>query len=115
MHATRASLNPSLMNNSTGALALFHGDTMSDILLIPKNGTEPSHLPWWMRVELSIADLMPLPSAIRRVKRLEICNVVLRLLAVSVVRSVVIDEYSRLDDELINAPTLAYLWSSARV
>jgi hypothetical protein len=40
---------------------------------------------------------------------LEICDVVLRLLAVSVVHSVVIDEYSRLDDALINAPTLAYV------
>ena len=39
---------------------------------------------------------------------LEICDVVLRLLAVSVVHSVNLDNWST-DCELINAPTLAYL------
>jgi hypothetical protein len=40
---------------------------------------------------------------------LEICDVVLRLLAASVVHSVMLHEYASLDGELINAPTLAYL------
>jgi hypothetical protein len=39
---------------------------------------------------------------------LEICDVVLRLLAVSVVHAVTIDDWSFLDDALINAPTLTY-------
>jgi hypothetical protein len=59
MHAIRASLNRSLVNISLGALALFHCDMMPDIPLIPKNWSEPSHLPRWMRVELSVgADLI---------------------------------------------------------
>jgi hypothetical protein len=40
---------------------------------------------------------------------LEICNIVLRLLAVSVVHSVRVVKRIRIDDPLINAPTLAYL------
>jgi hypothetical protein len=40
---------------------------------------------------------------------LEICDVVLRLLAVSVVQSVIIDEWSCPDGTLITAPTLAYM------
>jgi hypothetical protein len=40
---------------------------------------------------------------------LEICDVVLRLLAVSVVHRVILDNWGRLPDSLINAPTLAYL------
>jgi hypothetical protein len=40
---------------------------------------------------------------------LEICDVVLRLLAASVVRSVTLDEGGCLDGVLINAPILAYL------
>ena len=39
---------------------------------------------------------------------LEICDVVLRLLAVSVVHSVLIDEWTCPDNALINAPALAY-------
>jgi hypothetical protein len=39
---------------------------------------------------------------------LEICDVVLRLLAASVVHSVVLYDWDRLNDTLINAPTLAY-------
>jgi hypothetical protein len=38
---------------------------------------------------------------------LEICDVVLRLLAVSVVHALFIEEWSRLEDALINTPTLA--------
>jgi hypothetical protein len=40
---------------------------------------------------------------------LDICDVVLRLLAASVVHSVILDEWSFHDGALINAPTLAYL------
>jgi hypothetical protein len=40
---------------------------------------------------------------------LEICDAVLRLLAVSVVHSVILGEWSYPDGVLINAPTLAYL------
>jgi hypothetical protein len=40
---------------------------------------------------------------------LEICNVVLRLLAASVVRSVILQKPISLDSGFINAPTLAYL------
>jgi hypothetical protein len=40
---------------------------------------------------------------------LEICDVVLRLLAVSVVHSVILDEYACPDEAFIKAPALAYL------
>jgi hypothetical protein len=40
---------------------------------------------------------------------LEICDIVLRLLAMSVVHSVILDVSISLDGEFINAPTLAYL------
>jgi hypothetical protein len=40
---------------------------------------------------------------------LEICDVVLRLLAVSVVHSVILDNWISPDGALINAPTLAYM------
>jgi hypothetical protein len=40
---------------------------------------------------------------------LEICDVVLRLLAASVVHSVILHKYGSRDGALINAPTLAYL------
>jgi hypothetical protein len=40
---------------------------------------------------------------------LEICDVVLRLLAVSIVHSVILDKCGCFDVALINAPTLAYL------
>jgi hypothetical protein len=40
---------------------------------------------------------------------LEICDIVLRLLAASDVHSVILTDWNSLDDALINAPTLAYL------
>jgi hypothetical protein len=40
---------------------------------------------------------------------LEICDVVLRLLATSVVHSVILNKWSFRDDRRVNAPTLAYL------
>ena len=46
---------------------------------------------------------------------LEICDVFFRLLAVSVVHALIIEEWSRLEDALINTPTLAYLWRSVKV
>jgi hypothetical protein len=39
---------------------------------------------------------------------LEICDVVFRLLAMSVVHALIIEEWSRLEDALINTPTLVY-------
>jgi hypothetical protein len=40
---------------------------------------------------------------------LEICDVVLRLLAASVVQSLILNKWNRRDAAFINAPTLAYL------
>jgi hypothetical protein len=46
---------------------------------------------------------------------IEICDVVLRLLAASVVHSSILNKWNRRDAALINAPSLAYLMESAKV